>query len=184
MDAAGRKRKVPAVLTAMGMVPAAGAALFAGRIVYESTFVTCQRGLQMVGFALLHSTSGILGLLALLLGLLWVIAIVVVAAYRRTWMSPSQMLLIGIVALSFGLLAVPYGHWKLLTVKICGIERVKRDWLIEAAAKGETPLLKHLIANGFDIDTRNWAGETLLTIAKRTGHTSTSEWLIAHGARE
>jgi Ankyrin repeats (many copies) len=92
--------------------------------------------------------------------------------------------LIVVVALSFGLLGIPYGHWKLLTVKICGIERVTPHWLIDAAAKGEKPLLKHLIANGFDINTRNWAGEGLLTIAKRTGRTSTSEWLIAHGARE
>ena len=35
MNAAGGKREVPAILTAMGIMPAVGGALFAGRIVYE-----------------------------------------------------------------------------------------------------------------------------------------------------
>jgi hypothetical protein len=172
------------VLTAMGVLPAAGAALLASRIVYESTFLTWQRGLQMVGFSVMHSSVGMIGLLALLLAMLWAIVVAVVAAYRRAWPSRGQILLIVIVALSFGLLRIPYGYWKLLTVKICGVERVTPGWLTYAAAKGEKRLLQHLIANGFDINTRNGGGDSLLTIAKRTGHTSLSEWLIAHGARE
>ncbi len=160
--------------------------MFAGRIVYELTFLTWQQGLQMVGFGMMHghAVAGILGLLALFLGLLWVIAVVLAAMYRRTWMPRSQMLLIAVVALSFGLLCVPYGDWKLLTVKIGGTERVTPDWLAHAAARGEKRLLQHLIANGFDINTRNSGDESLLTIAKRTGQTDTAAWLAAHGARE
>ena len=182
--AVGNKREVPAILTVMGIIPVAGAALFTGRIVYESTFLTWQEGLQMVGFTMMHNGSGIAGLLALFLGLLWLIVVVLVTILRRTWMSKSQTLMMVIVALSFGLLWVPYGQWKLLTVKVCGIERVTPDWLTFAAATGEKALLQHLIANGFDINTRNRGGESILTIAKRTGHTSISRWLMAHGAQE
>jgi hypothetical protein len=78
--AAGNKRKVPAVLTAIGIAPAAGAALFAGRIVYESTFLTWRHGIQMVGFSMMHGSWGILGLLALFLTLLWLLLVVLVAA--------------------------------------------------------------------------------------------------------
>jgi hypothetical protein len=184
MNSAGSKRKVPAVLTAMGIPPAIGAALFAGRIVYESTFLTWQQGLQMVGFSMMHGGPGVVGFFALLLGILWAIVVTLVAVHRRTWMSRSQALLIVVVALSYGLARIPYGYWKLLTVKICGIERVTPGWLTYAAAKGEKPLLQHLIANGFDINTRNGGGESLLTIAKRAGHTGMSEWLTTHGARE
>jgi ankyrin repeat protein len=61
---------------------------------------------------------------------------------------------------------------------------VTSEWLTYAAATGEKPLLQYLVASGFDINTRNSGGESLLTIAKRRGHTNTSEWLIAHGAQE
>jgi hypothetical protein len=178
------KREVPSVLTVMGIQPVVGAALFTGRIVYESTFLTWQKGLQMVGFIMAHDGAAIAGLLALFLGLLWLIVVVLVAALRRTWMSKLQTFMIVIMALSFGSIWVPYGQWKLLTVKICGVERVTPDWLTFAAAAGEKQLLQHLIANGFDINTRNQGGESLLTIAKRTGHTNISTWLVAHGARE
>jgi ankyrin repeat protein len=184
MDAGGDKRDVSVVLTALGIIPTAGAVLYAGRIVYESTFLTWQQGPQMVGFAMVHNDAAILVLLALLLSLIWVIAVVLVAAYRRTWVSTSQMLLIAVVALSFGLPCVPYGDWKLFTMKICGTERVTPDWLTAAAAGGEKRLLQHLIASGFDINTRNSGGETLLTIAKRTGRSDVAAWLAAHGARE
>jgi hypothetical protein len=183
MDAAGGKRGI-STLTMLGIIPAAGTALYACRIVYESTVLTWQQGLQMVGFGMAHSDTAILFPLALFLALLWVIAVVLVAMYRWTWIPRSQILLIAVVVLSFGLLSVPYGDWKLLTVKIGGTERVTPDWLAHAAARGEKRLLQHLIVNGFDINTRNSGDESLLTIAKRTGQTDTAAWLAAHGARE
>jgi hypothetical protein len=184
MEVARNKRELPAILTVIGFLPTAGAALLAGRIVYESTFLTWQQGLQMVGFSLMHGSLGIAGLSALLLGFLWALVILLAASVRRIWPSRSQAILIVVVALSVGLLCVPYGHWKLLTVKVCGTQRVTNDWLAMAAAHGEKPLLQHLIAEGFDINTRNNGGESLLTIARRTNQTSVSAWLIANGARE
>jgi hypothetical protein len=184
MDVASHKRRFPSILTVLGIPLATGGALFTARIVYESTFLTWQQGPQMLGYSMMHGALGIAGLLALYLGWLWAPVVTLVAALRRTWPSKPQLVLIAVVALSFGLLSVSYGHWKLLTVKVCGTERVTRSWLFEAAAHGEKPLLRYLIARGFDINTRNSGGESLLTIAKRTGQTSTSEWLIANGARE
>jgi hypothetical protein len=184
VDVGDGKREGSQVLTLLGIIPTAGTALYTGRIVYEQTFLTWQHGPQMVGYGIMHSDAAILYLLALLLAPLRVIAVVLVAAYRRTWMSATQLLLIAVVALSYGLGFVPYGDWKLLTVKICGIERVTPGWLTYAAATGEMRLLQHLVANGFDINTRNSGSETLLTIAKRTGRTDVAAWLAAHGARE
>ena len=184
MDVTGGRRSLPAFLTAIGILLAPGAVVFAGRIVYESTILTWQRGLQMVGFSMLHGSVGIAGLLSLWIGLLWVVILTLVAALSRTLMTRSQVLLSAILVLSFGLVCVPYGYWKLLTVKVCGIERVTPYWLTAAAARGETPLLRHLIASGFDINTRNEDGESLLTISKRTKQARVSEWLMANGAQE
>jgi hypothetical protein len=119
MDVAGSKRGLPDVWTLIGLFPAAGSAMLAGRIVYESTVLTCHRGPQMVGFSMMHSGAGIVGLIALLLGLLWVLGIALAAALCRTRLSKSQMLVVAIVALSYGSLCVPYGHWVLLTAKFC-----------------------------------------------------------------
>jgi hypothetical protein len=68
VDAGGGKRDVSTVLTVLGIMPAAGTALYAGRIVYESTFLTWQQGLQMVGYRMAHSDTAILFPLALFLG--------------------------------------------------------------------------------------------------------------------
>src|SRR5262245_6763554 len=84
MDAVGSRRGISAILTALGIMPAAGTALYAGRIVHESTFGTWQAGPLMIGYGMAHSDAAILWLLAPLLALLWVIAVVVVAVYRRT----------------------------------------------------------------------------------------------------
>ena len=70
MDVTGGRRSLPAFLTAIGILLAPGAVVFAGRIVYESTILTWQRGLQMVGFSMLHGGVGIAGLLSLWIGLL------------------------------------------------------------------------------------------------------------------
>jgi hypothetical protein len=67
---------VPAVrarwwLLALGVVPLIGTALLAGRLIWEQTVWTWERGPQMVGFSLAHGSGAVL-LLAPFLLAIWV----------------------------------------------------------------------------------------------------------------
>ena len=55
---------LPDWLRVSGGVILAVQSLFVARIVYESTFLTCWNGPQMVGFALIHSASAVRACLA------------------------------------------------------------------------------------------------------------------------
>ena len=127
MNVASSKRKLPAELTVLGIFPAAGAAIVRRphRLRVDISHVSAgpsDGGLQ-------HDAQrlGNLRPVGTLSGSLWVMAVVLVAMLRRTWMSKAQTLLILSIVLSVGLLCIPYEYWKQLTVKVCGLERLTLD---------------------------------------------------------
>src|SRR5580658_641069 len=109
-------KPVPAVrvlwwLLALGVLPLIGTALLAGRLVWEQTVWTWERGPQMVGFSLAHGSGAVLLLAPFLLGFWAAIALIVIftnlVKKRRT--DTPTWAAFGLTVLLFGLLFVPSG---------------------------------------------------------------------------
>jgi len=145
--------------------------------------MTWDHGLQMVGFSLFHSGLGLLGMIFILLSGIWLLVTLVMLALRKIPIRTSDALLTCALALSVGLLFVPYGEWKLLMVQFHGVKDVPKDWLTYAAATGEVRLLNYLLSNGFDVNTRDSRGQSALGAAAVEGQTEIGRILIARGAR-
>src|SRR5438876_5175713 len=71
-------------LLALGVIPLIGTALLAGRLIWEQTVWTWERGPQMVGFSLAHGSSAVLLLAAFLLAFLPPIVLPATLATRPT----------------------------------------------------------------------------------------------------
>jgi len=169
--------------TAIGSLLLLGTGLFAARLVYEQTLMTWDHGLQMVGFSLFHSGLGLLGVIFVLLSGVWLLVTLVMLALRKIAFRTSDAALTCAMALAVGLLFVPYGEWMLLMVRLHGVRDVPKDWLTYAAATGEVRLLKYLLSNGFDVNSRDSRGQSALGAAAVEGRTDIGRMLIARGAR-
>jgi hypothetical protein len=78
---------------------------------------------------------------------------------------------------------IPYQQWKLLVVEVHGTRNVPKDWLVSAAALGETRLLDYMLAEGVDVNSRAQYGESALGAAAAAGQIHTARLLLARGAR-
>jgi ankyrin repeat protein len=137
----------------------------------------------MVGFSLFHSGLGILGVLFAFLSGVWALIVVSIALFKRTRISSANVALLALLAACIGLLFVPYEQWKLLMVRANGTKDVPKDWVTYAAATGEVRLLEYLLANGFDVNTRDQNGQSALGAAAVEGKTDIGRLLITRGAR-
>ena len=118
-----RPSTLPSWLRVTGWVILVVQSIFIARIVYESTFLTCWNGPQMVGFALAHTAPGIflLGIFFLPFGLLFLFVMVVFGLFKKRRFSRSEWLLLGAYASGFVFLSVPYSAWKRMDMKVCKI---------------------------------------------------------------
>jgi hypothetical protein len=169
-------------MTVFGGLSVAGTVLFAGRIIYEQTFLTWHRGLQMVGFSLFHSGIGLLGILSVLTAIFWTLVVVTRAVARRERVSRTNCALIAVLVVCCGGLTVPYGQWKLLMARTFGAANVPSNWVTYAAATGEKNLLAYLLANGFDVNSRDENGQSPLGAAAVEGRVDVARMLLDSGA--
>lgn len=98
-------------LLILGALPLIGAALLAGRMVWEQTVWTWERGPQMIGFALVHGSGAIL-LLAPFLLILWMIialVMIVVNLVRKHIIDTPTLIAFGFSLLLLGIMLVPSG---------------------------------------------------------------------------
>jgi hypothetical protein len=106
------KTTLPKSLVLTG-VPIVGAASFlAARLVWEQTVWTWKGGLQMVGFSFMHSGLGLILVLAVYGGLIWVIAMLITMAVRRSVGGRWPIALLLMYAVAWGAIATPYGFWQ------------------------------------------------------------------------
>lgn len=158
--------------------------LFVARIVYESTFLTCWNGPQMVGFALAHTGPGIflLGLLFLPLGALFSVVMLVFGLFKNLRFDRNEWLLLGGYLLGFSMLSLPYSTWERMDMKVCSSGRLGDSFLQEAALKGDLGEVKKLVEQGHNVNHALGDGETALTSAVRGGRVDVVRFLLAKGA--
>ena len=175
---------LPYWLRASGWVILTVQSLFVARVVYESTFLTCWNGPQMVGFALIHTGPGIflLGLLFLPLGALFSGVMLAFGLFKKLRFDRNEWLLLGAYLLGFSLLSLPYSTWERMDMKVCSSGPLGDSFLQEAAIRGNFGEVKRLVEQGHNINHALGDGETPLTSAVRGGRMDVVRFLLAKGA--
>jgi Ankyrin repeats (many copies) len=172
-------------LLALGVVPLIGTALLAGRLIWEQTVWTWERGPQMVGFSLAHGSGAVL-LLAPFLLAFWVavggVLIVIDFVKKRRTGTPTWAA-VGLAVLLFGLLSVPGGVWQRLFIRQMASSPRAGDLLVYAAYDRDFRLVTAMLSHGVSIratDRSEW--RTALHAAAIAGDLRTIQFLVSSGA--
>jgi hypothetical protein len=172
-------------LLALGVIPLIGTALLAGRLIWEQTALTWERGPQMVGFSLAHGSSGVLLLAPFFLAFWAAIALVmiVINLFRKRRTDTPTWAAFGLAALLFGLLFVPSGVWQRLFIRQMASSPRAGDLLVYAAYGSDFRTVKAMLSHGVSIgatDHSEW--RTALHAAAIAGDLRTVEFLMSRGA--
>jgi hypothetical protein len=173
----------PKQLTWFGWLIVLPSLYFAAHIVWEQTVWTWDSGPQMVGFSLMHSGIGGLLYLALYSGIIWVVAVAIFAWRSKTLGGSMMATLILAYALSWGMLAIPYGFWQRAFIDKLVHRPDVGDFVSEAAAWGDIQTVQAFLSNGASVNvlTRR-GGATPLHAAAVGGQPAVVEYLISRGA--
>jgi Ankyrin repeats (3 copies) len=172
-------------LLALGFLPLIGTALLAGRLIWEQTVWTWERGPQMVGFSLAHGSGAVLLLAPFLLAFWAVVALVliVVALVRKRRTDTPTWLAFGLAVLLFALLSVPSGVWQRLFIRQMASSPRAGDLLVYAAYDKDFPTVKAMLSHGVSLratDHSDW--RTVLHAAAIAGDLRTIQFLVSSGA--
>jgi uncharacterized protein len=161
-------------------VAAAGAGLFAARFTFQETWLAFHADIAGAAYA---PELDALGWTAFGLAVLWVLIVGAAGAWRSRPVTALDTWLIGVVALSALLCAVPGEAWRLATARSAGALHAPKDWVVWSAARGEMHVLDYLLSQGADPNARIASGQTALGAAAAAGEAPACERLIAAGAR-
>ncbi len=168
----------------IGLVLFVGTFVFICRIVYESTFITCERGPQMVGFSIAHGVYPILlfAMLCMPVFFVWLVIALIYGAWRKLRFSKGEWALLGFMVASFSVLFIPYSAWLHVDALACGNGNFRDAFLVEAAADGDISIVKQLAAQGAGLDGASPRGVTPLGAAVANDRVEIVEFLISRGA--
>ncbi len=172
-------------LLALGAVPLIGSALLAGRLIWEQTVWTWERGPQMVGYSLAHGTGAVLLLAPFLLALWGAIALglIVVNLVKKRRTDTPTYVAFGIALSLFGLLSVPSGVWQTLFIRQMASSPRAGDLLIYAVYDKDFSTVKTLLSHGVSTNTTDHSeGRTALHAAAIAGDLRTIQFLVSSGA--
>jgi hypothetical protein len=172
-------------LLALGAIPIIGTALLAGRLIWEQTVWTWERGPQMVGFSLAHGSGAVLLLAPFLLALWAVVTLVliVLALVKKKRIDTPTWLAFGLAVLLFGLLSAPSGVWQRLFIRQMASSPRAGDLLIYAAYDRDFRTVKAMVSHGVSIratDHLEW--RTALHAASIAGDLRIIQFLVSNGA--
>ena len=172
-------------LLALGIVPFIGTALLEGRLIWEQTVWTWERGPQMVGFSLAHGSYAVLLLAPFLLALWGAIALVliVVNLFKKRRTDKPTFIVFGLAVLLLSVDFVPSGFWQRFFIREMASSPRAADLLISAAYEKDFRTVKAMLAHGVPItatDHHEW--RTVLHAAAIAGDLRTVRFLVANGA--
>jgi len=172
-------------LLAVGVAPFIGTALLVGRLIWEQTVWTWERGPQMVGFSLAHGSYAVL-LLAPFLLALWgavVLVLIVVNLFKKRRTDKPTLIAFGLAGLLFSVDFLPSGFWQRLFIREMAFSPRAADLLIYAAYDKDFRTVKAMLAHGVPItatDHHEW--RTVLHASAIAGDLRTLRFLVANGA--
>jgi hypothetical protein len=172
------------VLVFVGVPIISFAAIFAGRIVWEETWLTLQQGPQMLGFSLAHGSAAVLLFAPLLLAVWFVLAFLTMAVtlWRRRRLSIWFWSCLCTAVIVFGVLAFPPMCWQWIFVRSFAKSPHAADLMTYAAAEGDVRTVCGYLAHGVSLEARNYEGSTAAFTAAAGGSVRVLELLASAGA--
>jgi len=172
-------RSFPRWLQLIGVVVATLSVLLAARLAWEQTVWSWERGPQMVGFSLMHSGLGILLLLAVWAGLVWVVVTLLVGVKYRSIGGQLTVWPLIVYGLAWVVMTIPYGLWQRIFIDRF-MPRAGEFFTYDAAI-GELKAVEAFLQRGVDVNVQDRNG-TALHGAAVEGHLEVMALLISHGA--
>jgi ankyrin repeat protein len=169
---------------AVGYVGLAMYVPFAMRILYEETFLTWQRGPQMIGFSMAHLFPQLLiaGLLGFAVGAIWWLVSLVLALRRKRRTQRSMRIALIAWPAFIAFVAVSSVLANEATIRHAATTSHGPTYLIAAAATGDLRHVKYLLAHGLNVNTVAEHGTTPLAAAVNGGQLDMARYLISVGA--
>jgi hypothetical protein len=181
-------RQLSAPFRIWGWLAFVGAFPLVLRFAYEQTVMTWDRGLQLVGWTLIHTYGGlfVLGILAVILLHIWLL--VFVALWVRRLIGKEHVPLgswtqFALLGCTIVLLYIPYGLWQFVTVELAGPGQRAAGQLTAAAAQNEKYLVEAFLRSGIAIDSHGEDGRTALGQACFAGQVEMAHYLASKGAQ-
>jgi hypothetical protein len=176
--------KFPVWFSIVGVVAILGAGALAGRLIWEQTVWTWERGPQMVGFSLAHG-SGALLLLSPILLIVWIIPATILSLihlFNRRRSVTTVWVELGVALMILALFLLPYGFWQRLFADRLAHGSHAGEFMTYAAATGDLRTVKALLTHGAPVDITDRSGKTGLHTAAVQGKINVMEYLISKGA--
>jgi hypothetical protein len=177
--------RLPLWLSILGGIVFIGSAILAGRLTWEQTVWTWERGPQMVGFSLAHGPAAILLLVPFLL-VLWTAAVAVPTVrslIKKNPISMQRWVGLGLVISLFALMGLPEGFWQRAFISQMAASPRAGDLLVYAAYREDLGTVRGLVSHGVPIDATDHADwRTALHAAASKGNLPTLRYLISKGA--
>jgi hypothetical protein len=157
--------------------------ILAGRIVWEETFLTIQRGPQMIGFSLAHGAGGILFFAPLALSIWLVVALLIMAGCLCRNISLSNWYWSTLVSaiLVLGLLSIPPAFWQWAFIGSFAQSAHAADLMVNEALRGDVRTVRGYLEHGVPL-TASYEGATAAYAAAVGGSLPMLEMLASRGA--
>ncbi|HEV2135996.1 MAG TPA: ankyrin repeat domain-containing protein [Terracidiphilus sp.] len=172
------------VLTSVGVVAIMFTGVFAGRILWEETFLTMRDGPQMLGFSLAHGPGAILFLApaVLVLWMLIALAVLTVCLLRKRALSKWYWSALVGAVLVLGTLSIPPAFWQWWMIGSFAKSPHAADLMIADAADGDVLTVRRYLQNGVPLSATNYEGSTAAFAAAAGGSLPMIEMLASRGA--
>ena len=180
-----RRSRLLLVLQIVAVPLIIGTGVLAGRLIWEQTVWTWQRGPQMVGFSLAHGPFVFLFLFPLLL-MVW-LGIVSASLFWRLFKSrpiPTMMwATFSAAGVCLVLTMLPDSLWQRVFIGRMAASPHVGDLFVGAAYRGDLGEIRDMVAHGVSvdaIDTHDW--KTALHASAVTGDSKLLRYLVSKGA--
>ena len=177
--------RLPLWFSILGAIISIGSATLAGRLIWEQTVWTWERGPQMVGFSLSHGSAGILLLTPFVL-VIWTAAAVVLTVrslIRKNRIATQRWAGLGLVLSLFILLGLPVGFWQRVFIGRMAASPRAGDLLLYAAYRGDLGTVEGLVSHGVPVDATDHAyWRTAMHGAAAKGDLPILRYLVSKGA--
>lgn len=157
-------------------------AALAGRLVWEQTLLSWERGPQMVGFSLVHSGLGLLLFAALAIAVVWAVAVLLMAVFGKGRRNATHLVGALVVFVAAGIVSVPYGRWVQWSAARIAHGPHAAEFLVYMAAIGDERAVGALLDRGVPVDAANAGGLRAIDAATNTKKVEMQDYLRSRGA--
>jgi hypothetical protein len=177
-------KRSPGGLLAVGIPATLFTAMFAGRMIWEETWLTFHEGPQMLGYSLAHGGGAILLVTPFLLALWLLAAIITMAVYlwRRKALSRLYWSTLAGAVLTIGLVFIPPEFWQWAFARSFAKSPHAADLMVYAGEEGGTRTVRGYLDHGVPLTATNYEGSTAVFGAAAGGRLPTVEMLASRGA--